>query len=125
MLGFDRLAALFDQSAESNGDAFPPFNIEVHDKTDYRIILAVAGYGLENLCVEIERRELFISGFKPDINVNSEFLHRGIAARQFVKRFVLADPLRVVEARLENGLLCIFLHWQEQETPRTVIPIIG
>ncbi len=113
MLGFDELERLADHATRSSGDGYPPYNIEriagdEHRGDALRITLAVAGFSCEELDVAIEENQLVISGAQNDAG-DKDFLHRGIAARQFKKTFVLADGIEVTGADLENGLLSIDL----------------
>lgn len=108
LLGFDQLERVLDRVAKSGNDAYPPYNIEQVDEDRLRITLAVAGFGEDELAVTIEDNQLVIRGKQAE-DAERTFLHRGIAARQFQRAFVLADGIEVLQAQLENGLLSIEL----------------
>jgi HSP20 family molecular chaperone IbpA len=106
LLGFDHTRAMIDRAARAAADSYPPYNVEQRGENAVRITLAVAGFGPEDLAVQLEGRQLTISGKRePSDKTDQAFLHRGIAGRGFVRSFVLADGLEVEEARLEHGLL--------------------
>jgi len=109
MLGFEQLERLLERSAKSGNEGYPPFNIEQTSEHSYRITLAVAGFAEEDLAVTLEDRQLVIRGRQRDDNDGRIFLHRGIAARQFQRSFVLADGVEVGAAVMENGLLHVDL----------------
>lgn len=111
LLGFDGLEQLLDRVGRLSNDGYPPFNIEQLDTergTHLRITLAVAGFAREDLSVTLDGNELVIRGKQAD-DTDRDFLHRGIAARQFLRVFVLADGMEVAGAELANGLLAIEL----------------
>jgi len=108
LLGFENLERLLERTAKSAGDGYPPYNIEQTDEEKLRITLAVAGFSSEELAVTVEERQLVIRG-KQNESGDKQFLHRGIAARQFQRAFVLAEGIEVTGAELENGLLIIHL----------------
>ena len=108
LLGFDHLERLLERTAKSAGDAYPPYNIEETGPDRLRITLAVAGFSRDELNVTVEDNQLVIRG-KQTESADKTFLHRGIAARQFQRAFVLADGIEVTGAELENGLLSIEL----------------
>lgn len=108
LLGFERLEGLLERAARSADDGYPPYNIEQTSETSWRIVLAVAGFRPENLSVTIEDNQLVIAGAQPD-DKSKTFVHRGIATRQFQRRYVLADGIEVVHAGVENGLLIVDL----------------
>lgn len=114
MLGFDELEQMLARMNKS-AEGFPPYNIEQLDDTYLRITLAVAGYLEDNLDITLEDNQLVIRGHQEN-NPNRRYLHRGIAARTFLKSFVLADGMKIVAARLENGLLHIDLQRPEKKT---------
>jgi HSP20 family molecular chaperone IbpA len=110
LLGFDHTRALVERAARLAGDVYPPYNVEEFGEGRIRITLAVAGFTPESLSVTVEDSQLTIVGKRePEAAGLSEraFLHRGIAARGFVRTFVLADGLEVEAAELEDGLLRI------------------
>jgi len=123
MLGFEQLERLLERSAKSGNEGYPPFNIEQTSEGSYRITLAVAGFSETDLSVTLEDRQLVIRGRQRDDTGNRVFLHRGIAARQFQRSFVLADGVEVGEAAMENGLLHIDLMRAQPETVVQTIKI--
>lgn len=119
LLGFDGIERLLDRAARGSGDGYPPYNIERVGKnggetTVLRITLAVAGFTQDDLEVTLEDNQLTIRG-KQTEDETREYLHRGIAARQFQRTFVLAEGMEVNGADLENGLLIIDLVRPEPE----------
>jgi HSP20 family molecular chaperone IbpA len=108
LLGFENLERLLERTAKAAGDGYPPYNIEEFSPDRLRITLAVAGFSREELAVTVEDHQLVIRG-KQIESADKTFLHRGIAARQFQRAFVLADGIEVTDAELENGLLAITL----------------
>ena len=108
LLGFEHLERLLERTAKSAGDGYPPYNIEQAGTDRLRLTFAVAGFAPEDLSVTVEDKQLVIRGKQSD-GGEREFLHRGIAARQFQRAFVLADGIEVTGAELENGLLSIEL----------------
>ena len=115
MLGFEQLERLLERSAKSGNEGYPPYNIEQTSDHSYRITLAVAGFAVED-------RQLVIRGRQRDDSDGRIFLHRGIAARQFQRMFVLADGVEVGEAVMENGLLHVDL---TRSRPETVVQTIN
>jgi HSP20 family molecular chaperone IbpA len=115
LLGFERLEQLLERTAKSGVDGYPPYNIEQSDDDKLRITLAVAGFSREELNVTVEDRQLVIRG-KQTEPADRNFLHRGIAARQFQRAFVLAEGIEVTGASLENGLLSIDLERPKSAT---------
>lgn len=107
LLGFDVLEQMLESSAKVNNDGYPPYNIEQLSDDHFRITLAVAGFAIEDLSVVVEGPQLIICGDQKQ--KYSEFLHRGIAARQFKRIFVLADCIETIGSELENGLLNVEL----------------
>ena len=122
LLGFEHLERLLERTAKSAGDGYPPYNIEQLDEETLRITLAVAGFGREELNVTVEGRQLVIRGKQSDA-ADKQFLHRGIAARQFQRAFVLAEGIEVTGAALENGLLTIELARPKAESVIRTIDI--
>lgn len=119
LLGFDEIERVLDRVSKSANDGYPPYNIERlrNDKgsvESLRITLAVAGFSDDDLDITIEKNQLTIRGQQDD-DSEREFLHRGIAARQFQKSFVLAEGMEISSAELENGLLSINLTRDEPE----------
>lgn len=120
-IGFDRLADMLSSASRVDGNGYPPYNIESRGEDEYRISMAVAGFSEADLDIVTEQNTLTVSGNKQaeEANGEREFLYRGIANRSFERRFQLADHVRVVSARLENGLLHIDL---ERELPEQMKP---
>jgi len=122
-VGFDRLAALLDAAAASDSaSGYPPYNIETTGENAYRIEIAVAGFKPEDLTIEAKENVLTVQGRKAANDENRRFLHRGLAERNFERRFQLADHVAVVDAQLTDGLLAISLKRElpEQLKPRRV-----
>lgn len=120
-IGFDRIFDLLGQAAPSqNGDNGPPYDITKLGEDKYRIVIAVPGYGESELTVTHEPNMLVINGAKPETEV--QYLHRGLALGHFVRRFELADHVKVDGAKLENGLLIVDLTRQipEEMKPRQI-----
>jgi len=122
LLGFDHLEQMLDRAAKTSNDGYPPYNIEHLDDRTLRITLAVAGFGSEDLDVTVEDNQLIIRG-KQSEEDNRTFLHRGIATRQFQRKFVLAEGMEVAGAHLDNGLLNIDLTRPEPEHRVKSVPI--
>jgi len=122
LLGFDELERALDRVSKSSSDGYPPYNIERTGEDDIRISLAVAGFAPEELSVTIEDTQLVIRG-KQDDDPDREFLHRGIAARQFQRSFLLAEGIEVLGADLDNGLLHVSLKRPVVETHSRTIEI--
>jgi len=113
LLGFDQLERTLDRLAK-NAEGYPPYNIERIGENGLRITLAVAGFTREQLDISVEESQLVIRGRQQD-DKTRQYLHRGIAARQFQRTFVLADGMEVMGADLKNGLLSIDLARPEPE----------
>jgi HSP20 family molecular chaperone IbpA len=110
LLGFEHTRALIERAARINGEAYPPYNVEACGEDEIRITLAVAGFSADQLSVNVEDNQLTIVGTKEAETAGASeraWLHRGIAARGFVRGFVLADGVAVTGAILEDGLLAI------------------
>lgn len=112
LLGFDQIERLLERINQQGGDSYPPFNIEQIGDNGFRISVAVAGFAPEELNVEVENQQLVVRGRQTDQG-ERVFLHRGIAARQFRRAFILADGLEVTAASLINGILSIELRRPE------------
>jgi len=123
LLGFEQLERLVERTAKSGNDGYPPYNIEQTSETSYRITLAVAGFAEEELAITVEDSSLVIRGRQIEDLEGRVFLHRGIAARQFQRSFVLADGVDVGEAVLQNGLLHVDLTRQVAESVVQTIKI--
>ena len=123
LLGFEQLERLVERTAKNGSDGYPPFNIEQTSDHSYRITLAVAGFRDEDLAITVEDNQLLVRGKQVDDSNGRVFLHRGIAARQFQRSFVLADGVEVGSANLANGLLHIDLLRTEPKTTVQTIKI--
>lgn len=121
MLGFEQLERVLERAAKGGNEGYPPFNIEQTSDFSYRITLAVAGFSESDLSITVEDRQLVIRGRQSEDGADRVFLHRGIAARQFQRSFVLADGVEIGEAVMENGLLHVDL---TQAKPETVVQTI-
>lgn len=108
-IGFDRLQHLLDNVPDGNATAYPPYNIEKLGAEDYRLTMAVAGFRAEDLDMTVKDNTLVITGRVTDSAIKGDMLYRGIAARAFERRFVLADHMVVDGASIENGLLHVAL----------------
>ncbi len=108
LLGFDQLERTLDRVSKTSADGYPPYNIEQTGKDAMRITLAVAGFTREDLLITVEDSQLTVRGKQTEAG-GRVYLHRGIAARQFQRSFVLAEGIEVVGAELSNGLLNIDL----------------
>ena len=113
LLGFDQLERTLDRLAKS-AEGYPPYNIERIGENGLRITLAVAGFTSDDLAIELVESQLTVRGRQSD-DGDRVFLHRGIAARQFQRAFMLAEGIEVIGARLDNGLLSIDLVRPVQE----------
>ena len=118
LLGFDQLERLVERTAKTGNEGYPPYNIEQTSDNSYRITLAVAGFAEGDLTITVENRQLVILGRQGEETGERVYLHRGIAARQFKRTFVLADGVDVGAAIMENGLLHIDL---KRALPKTLI----
>ena len=121
LLGFDQLERLVERTAKSGNDGYPPYNIEAKGENAFRITLAVAGFAEDDLSITLEDRQLVIRGRQGDEAEGRVFLHRGIAARQFQRSFVLADGVEVTGAAMEHGLLHVDL---KRSVPENVVQTI-
>ncbi|MGB0919983.1 MAG: Hsp20 family protein [Alphaproteobacteria bacterium] len=108
VVGFDNVERVFDRVAKSANEGYPPYNIEQIGEDTLRITLAVAGFTRDDLSVTVEENQLIIRGRQEDDPARI-FVHRGIAARQFQRAFVLAEGIEIIGADLDNGLLSIDL----------------
>jgi molecular chaperone IbpA len=126
-VGFDRLAGMLNEASSFDTPTYPPYNIERLSDDEYRITMAVAGFGADDIAIELKGTALTVSGQKTEKpESKSEFLHQGIAARSFERRFQIAEHVEVKSADMENGLLHISLKREIPEAmkPRT-IPVNG
>lgn len=123
-IGFDRLVQLLDgvNGLDNEATSYPPYNIERTGENQYRITMAVAGFGSEEIRIEVKESTLSVRGEKKADDKGREFLHRGIAQRSFERRFQLADHVEVNGADLKDGLLHIDLvrNLPERMKPRTI-----
>ena len=105
LLGFEHTRALIERASRTAAETYPPYNVEDLGEGGVRIVLAVAGFGAEQLEIDAQANQLTVTGRREE--EDRAFLHRGIAARGFVRVFVLADGMEVGKAWLDHGLLCI------------------
>lgn len=122
-IGFDRLVQLLDAAGGlDNEAAYPPYNIERLSENNYRITMAVAGFGEDEIKIEVKETSLLIKGEKKPEERQRHYLHHGIAARSFERRFQLADHVEVKGADLKNGLLHVDLvrNLPERMKPRSI-----
>jgi molecular chaperone IbpA len=119
VVGFDRLASLLETAATDAAAGYPPYNIERTDENAYRIEIAVAGFRPEELTLEVKENLLTVQGRKAANDDARKFLHRGLAERNFERRFQLADYVVVTDANLADGLLAISL---KRELPEALKP---
>lgn len=122
VVGFDRLASLLETASVDAAAGYPPYNIERTDENAYRVEIAVAGFRPEELNIEVKENLLTVQGRKAANDDQRRFLHRGLAERNFERRFQLADYVVVTEAKLADGLLSISLKRELPEAlkPRTI-----
>ncbi len=121
-VGFDQIADLMDRAlaADTGNNTYPPYNIEKTDDDAWRISIAVAGFGQDDLAIELKERALHVTARKLDDDASDRtYLHRGIATRAFERRFQLADHVKVTGASHENGMLHIDLM---REVPEALKP---
>lgn len=119
VVGFDELFDWLNVSETATGDAaWPPYNIVKNGADNYEVVLAVAGFGADELSVSVENGDLFVAGEKAE-SAKSELIHQGIASASFRKQFRLADHVNIVGAKLENGMLTISL---AKELPAAMRP---
>ena len=123
-IGFDRLANMLDNMSGPDTDSgkYPPFNIELLEENKYCLTMAVAGFATDEINIEVKENVLRVKGQKGTDEAKNEFLHRGIATRNFERRFELADHVVVKEAQMTNGLLHVELvrELPEAMKPRTI-----
>ncbi|MBM3546636.1 MAG: Hsp20 family protein [Alphaproteobacteria bacterium] len=115
LLGFDHFERAVDRIAKMSAEGYPPYNIEQLGENRIRITLAVAGFADRDLQIQVENNQLTVRGRQEDAG-DRVYLHRGIAARQFQRSFVLAEGIEVTGAELDNGLLHVDLVRPEQES---------
>ena len=119
VVGFDRLASLLETASADAAAGYPPYNIERTDENAYRVEIAVAGFRPDELNIEVKENLLTVQGRKAANDDQRRFLHRGLAERNFERRFQLADYVAVTEAKLADGLLSISL---KRELPEALKP---
>ncbi len=119
VVGFDRLADLLDSASTEAATGYPPYNIERTGENAYRIEIAVAGFKSDDLNIEVKENLLTVQGRKPANDETKRYLHRGLAERNFERRFQLADYVVVSDAQLADGLLSISL---KRELPEALKP---
>ena len=122
-VGFDQLEQMIERASKTSTDGYPPYNIEQLSSATLRITLAVAGFSMDDLQITQEDNQLVIRGRQTDDTQGRVFLHRGIAARQFQRAFVMAEGIEVTGALLDNGLLHIDLARPQPEIRVKSIPI--
>ena len=122
LLGFDNFARILDRVSKLSAAGYPPYNIEQVGEDNYRISMAVAGFGEQDLDVTAKENTLVVSGKMADESEDKTYLHRGIAERAFERRFELDDHIKVVGGSLVNGLLNIDLQREvpEEKKPRKI-----
>ncbi|HCS23638.1 MAG TPA: Hsp20 family protein [Alphaproteobacteria bacterium] len=124
LLGFDQFERALDRAARASSEGYPPYNIEQLGETQIRITIAVAGFSMEDLSVQLEQNQLVIRGKRQnDEDESRVFLHRGIATRQFQRAFILSEDIEVVGAQMDNGLLHVDLRRIMPETTVQTIRI--
>src|SRR5947209_3083429 len=119
VVGFDRLADLLQTASAESATGYPPYNIERLDDNAYRIDIAVAGFRPDELDIEVKENLLTVQGHKSANDEGRRFLHRGLAERNFERRFQLADYVVVTDAKLADGLLSIAL---KRDLPEALKP---
>ena len=124
LLGFDHFERVLDRVTKAQADGYPPYNVEQTGENSLRLTLAVAGFALDDLSVAVEDNQLIVRGKQKDEG-ERVYLHRGIAARQFQRAFVLAEGIEVQGAALDNGLLHIDLVRPQPESRVRKIEIKG
>ena len=124
-IGFNRdLARLNNIHSEAIHESYPPYDVYQHDNDEYVVTLAVAGFGKEDISVQVDSGTLVVKGERKDIteDVPKQVVHKGIAARKFTRTFALGEYMEVTSAELENGLLNIFVERivPEEKKPKTI-----
>lgn len=118
-IGFDRMASLLDSVNMEKSAGYPPYNVELVEENHYRITMAVAGFSEDQLSITTEQNALLITGRQDADESTAQYLYQGIAARNFERKFQLAEHVRVSSASMENGLLHVEL---EREIPEALRP---
>lgn len=122
LLGFEHLEQILDRASRTSAEGYPPYNIEQTSENGLRITLAVAGFSMDDLSVTIEDNQLIIRGRQVE-DTDRIYIHRGIAARQFQRSFVLAEGIEVTGADMDNGLLHVDLERVVPEPEVRTVPI--
>ena len=122
LLGFEHLEQILDRASRTSAEGYPPYNIEQTSENGLRITLAVAGFSMDDLSVTIEDNQLIIRGRQVE-DTDRIYIHRGIAARQFQRSFVLAEGIEVIGADMDNGLLHVDLERVVPEPEVRTVPI--
>ena len=122
LLGFEHLEQILDRASRTSAEGYPPYNIEQTSENGLRITLAVAGFSVDDLMVTIEDNQLMIQGRQAE-EADRVYIHRGIAARQFQRSFVLAEGIEVTGADIDNGLLHVDLERIVPEPEVRTVPI--
>jgi HSP20 family molecular chaperone IbpA len=126
LLGFENFERILDRASKASAEGYPPYNIEQTSENGLRITLAVAGFTMDDLGVTVEDNQLVIRGRQTDTDDDGRvYIHRGIAARQFQRSFVLAEGIEVTAASLDNGLLNVDLERIVPEPEIKTIKIDG
>ena len=123
LVGFDHFERILDRVSKASAEGYPPYNIEQIGDNGLRITLAVAGFAMDDLTVTVEENQLVIRGHQNEADGSRVYLHRGIAARQFQRSFVLAEGIEIKGASLDSGLLRIDLEQQVREPEVRTIKI--
>lgn len=127
LLGFDHFERILDQASKASAEGYPPYNIEQCGENELRITVAVAGFSMDDLNVTTEDNQLVIRGRRCEDDSDRVYLHRGIAARQFQRSFILAEGIEITGASIDNGLLHVDLirHVPEPEIRTIKIKAAG
>ena len=123
LLGFERTRDLIERAAKAATESYPPYNVQAVGEDGVRITLAVAGFSADQLSVDVNGNQLTVAGRREGDDGERAFLHRGIAARNFSRSFVLADGMEVTGATLEHGLLHVDVVRPEPERKVKSVPI--
>ena len=123
LLGFERTRDLIERAAKAATESYPPYNVQATGEESVRITMAVAGFAADQLSVNVDGNQLTVTGRKEGDDADRAFLHRGIAARNFSRSFVLADGMEVAGASLEHGLLHVDVVRPEPERKVKSVPI--
>ena len=123
LVGFDHFERILDRVSKASAEGYPPYNLEQISDSGLCITLAVAGFAMDDLTVTVEENQLVIRGHQNEDNGSRIYLHRGIAARQFQRSFVLAEGIEIKGASLDSGLLHIDLEQQVREPDVRTIKI--